>query len=86
MEASPIVWLDPDTAKALLTKRLDAAGSVDHVLVKIDPKAAPIGSVESSGPRYRPARYALDERGADYWIDALTGLRIYAVEGWALAL
>ncbi|MDN7177321.1 hypothetical protein M0D69_04690 [Caballeronia sp. SEWSISQ10-4 2] len=85
MQPTPIVWLAPDTAKGSLTARMDAAGAVDYLLVKIDTNAASAGSVESSGPRYREARYALDERGADYWIDAMSGLRIYAVAGWALA-
>ena len=79
MPIPTITWNGPSTAVALLSPLIHDNG-VDDVLVEVD-----LDSCHITGPRFRQARFCLDDQGNACWLDA-NGLPLHnAVVSWALA-
>lgn len=79
MSIPTITWCDPSAAATLLTPLIHNNG-VDDVLVEVD-----LDSCHISGPKYRQARFCLDEQGNACWLD-MNGLPLHnAVVSWVLA-
>jgi len=79
MSIPTVTWSDPSAAATLLTPLIHNSG-VDDVLVEVD-----LDSCHITGPKYRQARFCLDEQGNACWL-CVNGLPLYnAVLCWALA-
>ena len=79
MSIPTVIWNHPSTAVASLSSLIRDNG-VDDVLVEVD-----LDSCHITGPRYRQARFCLDDLGKPRWLDA-SGLPLHnAVISWALA-
>jgi hypothetical protein len=76
----PLEWNAASTARASLASLLGPDGTLNNVIVKVDVTSPH----HDGGSKFRQARYVVDSSD-EVWLDAASGLRLYAVQAFVLA-